>query len=424
MSQNRQIAKLQDRLSRSTSRTKDVFKTTHLERILQKHALETHTDDHRREYSAEQWLKTLLLSQIKGFTKIRPFVRQLEQNALWQQVCGLQHGPPDQSQYSRKLADESIQEILSRTFATYQQLIPKRRLRQHCLPTSKQLDVLTAGYRPFRLDCTSLPLSNARYSYAEKGWVACEKKSLPSARVHLLQEGIHDMIVNYAPTSGNRHESPVADELLHETEVIDPWLTEFELHGKLRPLLLLDRGYWKEKRFKDLADRGWAWLIPSKKRTLVGAQIEFLDLPKAPGELLEGVVWVPGTSSPWRRIIGTVGPPGVATRDVLTSVWDLRAPTLLFLQKDRWTIEALFRWLKQNTPLTQPLGTSFQSFVTHCLLLTILYLVLLYFLFLLNISHWKTALTPLLQDLRYSDGEPWASSSLRQLLFALPGGGQ
>lgn len=69
----KQIAKLKDRLSLSTSRTKEVFKITHLERILQKHALETQANDHRREYSAEQWLKTFFLPQIKGFTKIRPF---------------------------------------------------------------------------------------------------------------------------------------------------------------------------------------------------------------------------------------------------------------------------------------------------------------------------------------------------------------
>ena len=136
MQTNKQLKRVVDQLHKSTSRTRGVFKATDLSRILTKHIKETDADEYRKEYTTQQWLYTLLTSQIHGFSEIRPFVRQLEQNQDWQMVCGLNGNVPTQRQYSRKLVDETIEEILVRSFTTYQQLIPLKLRRSHETPSS------------------------------------------------------------------------------------------------------------------------------------------------------------------------------------------------------------------------------------------------------------------------------------------------
>ncbi|MHA1228726.1 MAG: hypothetical protein ACTSPV_18525 [Candidatus Hodarchaeales archaeon] len=45
-------------------------------------------------------------------------------------------------------------------------------------------------------------------------------------------------------------------------------------------------------------------------------------------------------------------------------------------------------------------------FVTHCLLITLLHIILLYYLLLLGLPRWQNYLTLLLENLRYSDLDP------------------
>ena len=60
----------------------------------------------------------------------------------------------------------------------------------------------------------------------------------------------------------------------------------------------------------------------------------------------------------------------------------------------------------------RPLGKSWMSFVTHCLLVTLLQIILFYYLLLLGFTRWQDHLTLLLENLRYSDLEPWPNSYL------------
>jgi hypothetical protein len=106
-----------------------------------------------------------------------------------------------------------------------------------------------------------------------------------------VREAFHGFIINYGPTAGNVHESPVADHLLTETEGLNPWLENFPFDEQLRPFIVFDRGYWKQSRFIELDERGWGWCIPWKKRTLIGAQLELLNFPVSPDEPLELLVW-------------------------------------------------------------------------------------------------------------------------------------
>ena len=96
MSSKQEIHSLENGLRHYPSRTVQVFKTTHLTRILRKHIHETDADKNRKEFSCEQWIKGLFLMQIHKFEAVRPFVRQLEQNNSWQAICGYQGNVPTQ----------------------------------------------------------------------------------------------------------------------------------------------------------------------------------------------------------------------------------------------------------------------------------------------------------------------------------------
>ena len=73
-----EIRPLENGLRHYPSRTVQVFKTTHLTRILRKHIHETDADKNRKEFSCEQWIKSFFLMQIHKFEAVRPFVRQFE----------------------------------------------------------------------------------------------------------------------------------------------------------------------------------------------------------------------------------------------------------------------------------------------------------------------------------------------------------
>jgi len=257
------------------------------------------------------------------------------------------------------------------------------------------------------MDCTAFKLSPTRYPYATWGYVATEKISLPSGRLHVIQEGIHGFIANYGPSGGHEHESPIAEVLLNETKEINTWLRENSIQEQLRPFVTFDRAYWKADRFRELDQRGWGWSIPWKKRTLIRVQLEMLEFPVSETEPLEVLVWASDSDQPWRRIIGKPDPTVDQVWDVLTNDWFLRATTILQLQKERWEMETLFQWIKQHTTIKRPLGNSWMSFVTHCLLVTLLHIMLVYYLLLIGFSRWQTHLTLLLENLQYSDSEPW-----------------
>lgn len=411
MRTKRQLQTLWTQLSQYPSRTLGLFKTTYLPRILRKHIQETDADRYHKEFTTEQWIRSLFQMQIQKFTAIRPFVDQLGQNRQWQLVCGLNGNVPTQGQYSRRLVDPKLEEILVRTFQTYQKLIPQSQKRFGFTPKPLHFELIQQGYRPFRIDCTSLALSIDRYLYAKCGYVPSEKKTLPSTRIHTMMDGITGTITKFLPTEGNKHESPIADQLLGNLSDIEAWLSEFKAYAPLRPFFVFDRGYWKQKRFMELDHQNYGWSIPWKRRTLVGAQLELLNFPADPGEPLEMLVWKKGYDRPWRRIIGQAIAANPHVWDVLTNDWTLKALTVLALQKDRWDIEEFFKWFKKQTAVKQPLGTFWESFVIHCLLLMILQVILIFFLLLGGFHRWQDFITRLLRDLRHSDAEEWTYAS-------------
>lgn len=250
-------------------------------------------------------------------------------------------------------------------------------------------------------------MSLDRYSYATWGYVASEKQALPSARLHVVQDGIRGFIVNYGPSGGHEHKSPVAEALLNETEEITAWLTQNSITNHPRPYIVFDRGYWKQACFQELDCRGWGWSIPWKKRTLIGVQLEILEFPTSEKDPLELLIWASDIYQPWRRIIGKLDQSTDQVWDVMTNNLTLNPRTVLQLQSERWKIETLFQWVKQHTTIKRPLGTTWASFVTHCLLVTLLHLILIYLLLLLGFSRWQIQLTKLLTNLRCSDTESW-----------------
>jgi hypothetical protein len=143
-----------------------------------------------------------------------------------------------------------------------------------------------------------MKLSPDRYPYATCGYVSSEKISLPSARIHTIQEGIHGFITNYGPSGGGEHESPVAEVLLNEIEEINSWLTINSITKHPQPYITFDRGYWKADRFRKLDTRGRGWSIPWKMRTLIGVQMEILDFPQKEDTPLEFQVWGSNTEKP------------------------------------------------------------------------------------------------------------------------------
>lgn len=71
------------------------------------------------------------------------------------------------------------------------------------------------------MDCTGFEIFSDRYVYATEGYIATDKQCLPSTRLHVIQEALYGVIINYNPSGGQEHESPITNFLLKETEEIN-----------------------------------------------------------------------------------------------------------------------------------------------------------------------------------------------------------
>jgi len=90
MSSKQETHSLENGFRHYPLRIVQVFKITHLTRYLGKYIQEIDTDQYRKEFTSEQWIKSLFLMQIHKFEAVRLFVRQLEQNNSWQAIYGYQ----------------------------------------------------------------------------------------------------------------------------------------------------------------------------------------------------------------------------------------------------------------------------------------------------------------------------------------------
>ena len=408
-------------LSHNSNKWETLFKVTQFNRILSRQLQNENNQFKNHLIMTQGMIKSHMLAHVKKINSQHNLQKFLEEEPRWQSISGFNKGVPHQSTFSRHWNDENYVEILERIYLNLIALIGHKKVHlEHELPVHLH-QLLKAGYFPLSVDATFIQLSRKRFEYVEQGYAGKDNIIDFGAKINLMIDALLNMPFNYVPTIGNVHESRSIDVLI--TDLLKnghPWLKKLGNYP-LKPLLILDKGYWNKKRFIEWTNSNIGFIIPRKKKSLTGSQIEFLDFPSSKYEPLDALVWIDPNEEPFRWIIYKNYTKKGKYWDLFTNVFEVEARSIIAGQKERWPIEEIFKWLKQLLNLKKPLTESWTGFVIHCLIIFIVLLLLQYFLSLLAVPRWQENLTELCRQLREHPFSQWNLHQLRIPIAFLEG---
>ena len=128
---------------------------------------------------------------------------------------------------------------------------------------------------------------------------------------------------------------------------------------------------------------------------------------------IEILNWMKGATTPLRWILKKKAGKGKKYWSLLTNDLKLPARVIIELYSNRWTIEEVFKWIKQYTLLKKPLVNSWDGFILHCFFSILIYQLLLYFLTLLEVPRWQENLTEIRNQIINAPMKPWNFDFLR-----------
>jgi putative transposase len=156
-------------------------------------------------------------------------------------------------------------------------------------------------------------------------------------------------------------------------------------------IVVCDKGYTDFAWYKALTDKGIFFVT----RTRDNLRFEVLkehDTPPHEALRFDQTVRMTG-DKPGR--IGLAPLRRVGWRDAasgkhyvfLTNAFDLSAPTIAALYKERWQIELFFKWIKQNLKIKAFVGNSKNAVMTQIWIALCTYLLLAYLKFIAGLDH-------------------------------------
>ena len=216
----------------------------------------------------------------------------------------------------------------------------------------------TAEYRLFKgkeikiIDSTFLVYALSRIFFAKFGYSPSENCYKPGIKLHVLLNYSKDMIENFIETSGNVHDSRVADTLLKNVEDC---------------ILLFDKGYQKIERFLTLTNKNVVFIIPLRQKlkfTIIDEKIlhfETGDVVVKTVELSNGL---------------RVQYVKCLEFELLCNDCSLQWYEIVSLYSFRWEIESLFKRLKQLWKINKPLFRNHNSIMAFICMTLIAVLLL------------------------------------------------
>lgn len=149
------------------------------------------------------------------------------------------------------------------------------------------------------------------------------------------------------------------------------------------------------------------------------ATLEIKHLTKNENEPQEMLVWLPDFDKPLRWILMKRKKGKRKYWNLLTSDLKLPARDIIELYTNRWSIEEVFKWLKQYTSLKRPLVNSWTGFILHSFFSILVYQLIRYFLLLIEIPRWQENVTEIWHQIVKAPDKPWHFNYLRIPLMEL-----
>jgi len=189
-------------------------------------------------------------------------------------------------------------------------------------------------------DSTFLEYCVSRLFFAKLGYCPTERAYKQGIKIHTLFDYSHNMIEKIIETSGNTHDSRVADNLLSEIKEC---------------ILLIDKGYHKLKRLVKLDKKNITFIIPFKSN-LKYIVLETKILHFETGDVtIEKIELSNGFRVMKVNVLGFV---------LITNDFSLQWYEVVTLYEIRWEIELLFKKIKQLWTINKPLFRNHNSIMS------------------------------------------------------------
>ena len=297
-------------------------------------------DKYVKEFKTADLIKVAILYFYSKERHLKQFLEALLKN----EICCRLFGVPQVSiQQVYKALKKRCWWFFYDAFHQVTKELTGREVPHHRLFKGKEIKII---------DSTFLEFALTRIFFAKIGYCASDKTYKPGIKLHVLLNYSKESIEKFIETSGNVHDSKVADTVLKDVK---------------NCVLLFDKGYQNLERFIELDNRNVIFVIPLRKK-LRFKVIDEKNLHYETGDIVVKIVEL--TNGLRAQYIKN------DEFELICNDCSLQWYEIISLYAFRWEIESLFKRLKQLWKINKPLFRNHNSIMAFICITLIAVLVL------------------------------------------------
>jgi hypothetical protein len=352
-------------------------------------------DRYRKDYSVEGELRSIVGMHVYGMNSVDELHGALSSNKGLRYSCLFPDGPPSRSQMSRDINSMDLEFVTS----IFHQLKQNAQRLGVYKKTSysevmQKIDTLS-NYLLVALDASLLVLNKGLFPFLKTGYSTLTGRPEYGLHIHVGH------CINADSTTALR----ITDADIHESNEFYRLVTQTIQTCKTTKLILvIDRGYYDHTKFQRLCDAKIFFVTPRKKYSLKKA-ILYPDEDREKivdgKRIVDGFIILNEMTSKLRWI--RIYEDGKKTFEVLTNITSPPPEIIVALYGERWPIELVFKDVKQNFGLQQPIGRTMNALLFHIYAVFIAYLILQIFRHILGGRYTSMSLLIFRRSILYSD---------------------
>jgi len=352
-------------------------------------------DKYRKQYSVGGELRSIVGMHVYGMNSVDELHEALSSNEGLRYSCLFPNGPPSRSQMSRDINSMDLEFVLS-VFHQLKQDAQRLGVYKETgySEVMQKIDTLS-NYLLVALDASLVVLNKGLFPFLKTGYYTPTGKQEYGLHIHVGH------CINADSTTALR----ITDANIHETNEFERLVTQTIQTCKTTKLILvIDKGYYDHVRFQRLYDAKIFFVTPRKKYSLKKA-ILYLDEDREKiidgKRIVDGYITINEMTARlrWIRVYEDDKKPF----EILTNITSLPPEIIVALYGERWPIELVFKDVKQNFGLQQPIGRTMTALVFHIYAVFIAYLLLQIFRHILGGRYTGMSMLIFRRSILYSD---------------------
>ncbi|MCJ7697466.1 MAG: IS4 family transposase [Thermoplasmata archaeon] len=373
---------------------KRIFTITGFDNVLNT-CWQNELDKYRKQYSVGGELRSIVGMHVYGMNSVDELHEALSSNEGLRYSCLFPNGPPSRSQMSRDINSMDLEFVIS-VFHQLKQDAQRLGVYKETgySEVMQKIDTLS-NYLLVALDASLVVLNKGLFPFLKTGYYTPTGKQEYGLHIHVGH------CINADSTTALR----ITDANIHETNEFERLVTQTIQTCKTTKLILvIDKGYYDHVRFQRLYDAKIFFVTPRKKYSLKKA-ILYLDEDRETiidgKRIVDGYITINEMTARlrWIRVYEDDKKPF----EILTNITSLPSEIIVALYGERWPIELVFKDVKQNFGLQQPIGRTMTALVFHIYAVFIAYLLLQIFRHILGGRYTGMSMLIFRRSILYSD---------------------